>query len=108
MRTFLLSVVAIVAIATPTVAILWYPIDINDPYVQEIGKRAVTEHVKQTNDTITFNRVLSGEKQERIGLYSRLIIGASSNDGREGKYEAVAHQTDWGEKQSLLSFKPAN
>ena len=36
MRSFLLAVHAIVAIyvlATPTMAILWYPVDVNDPYV---------------------------------------------------------------------------
>ena len=68
----------------------------------------MTEHVKQTNDTIKFIKVVSGEKQERLGLYFRLIIDASNNDGRDGNYQAVAYQRDWGEKLSLVSFKPAN
>ncbi|RLN36245.1 hypothetical protein C2845_PM03G10990 [Panicum miliaceum] len=89
-------------------AIYWHPIDASDPYVQEIGKWAVAEHVRQTNDTIKFIKVVSGEKQERISLYFRLIIDASKNDGGDGTYEAVAHQMDLGEKLSLLSFKPAN
>jgi hypothetical protein len=65
MRTGLLFAIAAIAIsvAAPTMADLggWYPIDVNNSDMQEPGRRAVAEHVKQANDGIRFNKVVSGK-----------------------------------------------
>ncbi|CAL5085971.1 unnamed protein product [Urochloa decumbens] len=112
MRASLLLAVAIVAIyvlSTPAMAVLeWIPVDSKDPQIEEYGKWAVQEHVKQTNDPIKFNKLVSADKKILIGFYFRLIIDASNNNGTDGKYQAVVHQMDWGEKLSLVSFNPAN
>ncbi|TVU38292.1 hypothetical protein EJB05_11652, partial [Eragrostis curvula] len=96
MRTILPFLIAIYLITTPTIAI---PVDINDPDVQELGRWAVTEHI-ESKDGIQFNKVGS--------LHYDLIIGASNNEGKDGKYKAVVHVRDGRNKHFLVSFKPAN
>ncbi|OEL22738.1 hypothetical protein BAE44_0016241 [Dichanthelium oligosanthes] len=113
MRTGLLFVIAVIAIsvATPTMADLgdWYPINFNNPEIQEFGRWTVAEHVKQASDGIKFNKLVSA-KQKLAGLavYFDLIIDAWNSDGKDAKYEAVLHQRDWMDKRTLMSFKPAN
>ncbi|TVU01256.1 hypothetical protein EJB05_53295, partial [Eragrostis curvula] len=41
-------------------------------------------------------------------LHYDLIIDASNNEGKDGKYEAVVHVRDGRNKHFLVSFKPAN
>lgn len=111
MRISLLFVVAVVAIyvfATPTNATMASPVDINDPYIQRIGRWAVTEHVKQTNDNIKFTKVVSGRKDRTLGINYDLIIDASNSKGKNEKYEAELYQLDRGDKLSLLSFSSAD
>ncbi|KAL6645076.1 hypothetical protein ACP70R_016684 [Stipagrostis hirtigluma subsp. patula] len=113
MRTSLLLVAiaaTIYLVATPATSISddgWSPIeDISNPGIQEIGGWAVEEHVKQTNDSLKFSRVVSGEMQISRANF-RLIIDASNNDGNSVEYEALVYQMDWGLRR-LLSFRRAN
>lgn len=112
MRTGLLLAIVVVAIsvAIPTMANLgeWHPININDPEIQELGKWAVAEHVKQANDGIKFDKLESGKQQVGGGVSFDLIIDAWNNDGKVAKYEAMLHVRDWRDKRTLLSFKLAN
>ncbi|RCV10494.1 hypothetical protein SETIT_2G116300v2 [Setaria italica] len=125
MRTTILVVIAIVAIqivATPSMAGVtggrfikpagvpggYSPWNINDPHVQELGGWAVSEHVKEANDGLKFNKVVSGDVQVVAGLNYRLIIDAFDSNGKDAKYEAVVWEKDWINFRKLLSFKPAN
>ncbi|GJN11266.1 hypothetical protein PR202_ga29444 [Eleusine coracana subsp. coracana] len=46
------------------------PVDINDPYIQNLGKWAVAQHVKQANDGIKFNKVNHAEvKPQATNIY---------------------------------------
>lgn len=98
-------VLAVYVVAAPTTATL---VDINDPYIQNLGKWAVAEHVKQANDGIKFNKVVSGDKGPAwvVGISYDLIIDASNRDGKDTKYKAVITKSDWGRKPVLKSFKP--
>ncbi|TVU01252.1 hypothetical protein EJB05_53291, partial [Eragrostis curvula] len=91
MRTILLFVAGAIAIylaATPTTAIP-IPANIDDPLVQDLGSWAVIEHVKQANDGIKFNKVVSGVQTfPGLGYNFDLIIDALNRDGKHGKYEA--------------------
>jgi hypothetical protein len=110
MRTGLLFVVAVAAIhafAASTMAETT-PINVNDPVYQEIARWAVAEHVKQANDRLKFNKLVSGETEVSLGYLFHLIIDASGPDGRDAKYTAVVRESTWGGRLSLWSFKPAN
>ncbi|TVU01244.1 hypothetical protein EJB05_53283, partial [Eragrostis curvula] len=84
---FVVCFIAIYLITTPTTAI---PVDIDNPSIQGLGRWAVKEHVKQANDGIKFNKVVSGDKYPDIelGTHYDLIIDALNSDGKNGKYEA--------------------
>ncbi|OEL22743.1 hypothetical protein BAE44_0016236 [Dichanthelium oligosanthes] len=89
MRTGLLFSIAVIAIsvAIPTMADLgeWHLININDPDMQELGRWAVAEHVKQANDGIKFNKLVSGREQVAVGINFDLIIDAWNSDGKDAK-----------------------
>ncbi|TVU47993.1 hypothetical protein EJB05_07612, partial [Eragrostis curvula] len=105
MRTGLLfAVAAMVAyiVVAPATAIRpgsFYPIDnINDPHIQELGRWAVTEHNKQANAGLTFNRVVSGQQQVVSGMRYRLNIDASNPNGN---YRADIYEQSWTNTQIL-------
>ncbi|GJN11267.1 hypothetical protein PR202_ga29445 [Eleusine coracana subsp. coracana] len=115
MRTSLLFAIVVVAIyidATPSTAVpdTWTPIpdkEINDSDIQGLGGWAVTEHVKQANDGIKFNRVVSGYIRKAYrGVNYRFVIDASNKDGKEARYGAVLYDKDWRGSRALISFKP--
>ncbi|CAL5061975.1 unnamed protein product [Urochloa decumbens] len=107
----LLFAIALIAIsvAIPTMADLgeWHPIDINDPDIQELGRWAVAEHVKQAKDGIKFNKLVNGKQQVSGVVSFDFIIDAWNSDGKDAKYEALLYLRDWRDKRTLLSFKPA-
>jgi hypothetical protein len=60
------------------------------PLVQELGRWAVTEHVKQAKDGLEFWSVSSASKQVADALTTyRLTVQAVNRDVRDGKYMAV-------------------
>ncbi|KAG0552251.1 hypothetical protein BDA96_01G492400 [Sorghum bicolor] len=83
-------------------------VNINDPHVQEVGRWAVSEHVKKANDGLKFSRVVSGQYQVVEGFNYRLIIDATDSHGKDAKYEAVVWEKEWENFLQLTSFKPAN
>ncbi|EER95296.2 cysteine proteinase inhibitor 8 [Sorghum bicolor] len=83
-------------------------VNINDPHVQEVGRWAVSEHVKKANDGLKFSRVVSGQYQVVEGFNYRLIIDATDSHGKVAKYEAVVWEKEWENFLQLTSFKPAN
>jgi hypothetical protein len=114
MRTILpLStiVVAIYIATTPATSVpdAWAPIpdnEIRDTDVQNLGRWAVGEHVREAQDGIRFNKVLSGSIRKAYqGVNYRLIIAASNNNGKEGQYEAKLYERG---SRILLYFKPAS
>lgn len=86
----------------------WKPIkNVNDPHVQEIGRWAVSEHIKTANDGLGFGRVVSGEEQIVAGKNYRLRIQATKVGGQKAMYRAVVYEQLTNTRQ-LLSFDPAN
>ncbi|MQM15186.1 hypothetical protein Taro_048125 [Colocasia esculenta] len=77
--------------------------DIDDPYVQEIGKFAVEEHNKQAGQGLVFVRVVSGEQQVVAGTNYKLVI-AAEDAGATNKYEAVVYDKPWENFRELTSF----
>ncbi|TVU38290.1 hypothetical protein EJB05_11650, partial [Eragrostis curvula] len=109
MRTILLFVTGAIAIYLITTLTTARPLDINNPFVQEVGNWAVMEHVKQAKDGIKFNKVVRADQNALgLGINYDLIIDASNNDGKDGKYEANVYLRDWADKRTLLAFQPAN
>ncbi|TVU38279.1 hypothetical protein EJB05_11639, partial [Eragrostis curvula] len=117
MRTSILFAGVAVAIyiaasATPTTAVpdTWTLIpdgEIQDPDIQDLGKWAVMEHVKQADDGIKFIKVVSGYIRKRYkGVNYRFVIDATNSDGKEVQYEAVLYNGDWRTSRLLISFKP--
>ncbi|CAM0871889.1 unnamed protein product [Alopecurus aequalis] len=114
MKTFslLLVLVAAVAVAYPVATsaqVSWYPIgDVNEPHVQELGRWAVAEHVKQAHDGLKFSKVTSGEEQSDAGVKYHLVIEALNGDGKQGRYEAFLVEEVRSNTRTLISFTPAN
>ncbi|KAJ0973625.1 hypothetical protein J5N97_015590 [Dioscorea zingiberensis] len=87
----------------------WSPIkDVNDTYVQEIGKYAVTEHNKAANTSLEFQKVLSGETKVVSGIDYRLIISAKDGGAQLSQYQALVWDKAWLKFRQLISFKPIN
>ncbi|KQK22992.1 putative cysteine proteinase inhibitor 7 [Brachypodium distachyon] len=113
MRTcnlLLLLVVAGIAVVYPVATSaeeFWYPIDVNDPHVQELGKWAVIEHVKKAHDGLTFSKVTRGEEQDVGGVKYRLSIEAVQGSGTVGKYSTVLIEEPRSKTRNLISFAPA-
>ncbi|CAL4888759.1 unnamed protein product [Urochloa decumbens] len=110
MRAGLLSTIAVVAISVAILPMAFgglYPIDINNSHVQELARWAVSEHVKQANDGIKFNKLVSGNQRVgRLGIITfDLIIDAWNNNGKGARYEALLDKRYWWGKRTLLSFK---
>ncbi|KAJ1291554.1 hypothetical protein BS78_02G324300 [Paspalum vaginatum] len=95
--------------------------DINDPHIQEVGRFAVTEHVKEANDGIKFKKVVSGDMEndssgasfnraesDKVLTMYTLVIDASKSDGKDAQYKAVVYERSWWKGLTLLSFRPAN
>jgi hypothetical protein len=111
MGTSLLVAVAVYAHVTPiAVATVfpWHPIpNITDPHIQELGRWAVQEHVRQANDGLTFKSIVSGE-YESIGIAGDessylLTIDAVNRDGMDSDYVAAVKEIIWMYRY-LLSF----
>ncbi|MQM02766.1 hypothetical protein Taro_035539 [Colocasia esculenta] len=77
--------------------------DIDDPYVQEIGKFVVEEHNKQAGQGLVFVRVVSGEQQVVSGTNYKLVV-AAEDAGATNKYEAVVYDKPWENFRELTSF----
>jgi hypothetical protein len=82
--------------------------DINDPYIQEIGRWAVEEHDKQANDNLKFLKVLSGMHQTVEGENYQVLIQVVKADGNDGKYNAEVFDQVWTKTRKLTSFGPIN
>ncbi|KQK22923.1 hypothetical protein BRADI_1g70100v3 [Brachypodium distachyon] len=111
-RLLLLAVVTIVAVVYPVATSAeqpWYPIDgedITKPFFQTLGKWAVTEHVKQTQHFLKFDKVFSGERQELSeGMKYHFVIIALNGGGNTGRYDAELIE---GNPRRLISFAPPN
>ncbi|KAF8664574.1 hypothetical protein HU200_054757 [Digitaria exilis] len=96
MRTGLLvAIVAVVIynVATLTMAIPggeWSPVP-TTLGIQDLGRWAVTEHVKKANDGIKFIKVVSAKSNDDN---FDLIIEASNSNGKDAKYEAEVYVMD--------------
>ncbi|KAF7097175.1 hypothetical protein CFC21_099023 [Triticum aestivum] len=114
MRTcsLLLLIAATVAVAYPVATfaqVAWYPIGgVNEPHVQELGKWAVAEHVKQAHDGLKFIKVMSGEKAPDAGVKYHLIIKAFNSNNKPVRYEAFLVEEIRSNTRNLISFSPVN
>ncbi|XP_010256520.1 PREDICTED: cysteine proteinase inhibitor 1-like [Nelumbo nucifera] len=84
----------------------WQPIkDVEDPHVQELARFVITQHNKEANTNLKFQKVVRGETQVVAGTKYRLIVAA--NDGHAtNNYEAVVWEKPWEiSGRTLTSFK---
>jgi hypothetical protein len=92
MRTCILLIVAMAAIAMPKVlcddGYVEIP-DINDYKVQGLGRWAVYEYDSQDQGRIKFNKILRGREDSS---WFKLIINGSSSDTIYRNYEASVYQ----------------
>nr|CAB3474017.1 unnamed protein product [Digitaria exilis] len=93
---FVVGVIAIYLTSTPTTTAT--PVDITDPDIQDLGRWAVTEHVKKANDGIKFKSVVSADQTNGadFGQYYGLVIDALDGHGKDGKYKAQVRFRDFG------------
>ena len=78
--------------------------NLDDPYVQEIAKFAITEHDKETKDHLELVKVLKGEFQVVSEINYRLTI--STNDTHH--YETVIFDNKRMHQRSLTFFIPVS
>jgi hypothetical protein len=87
----------------------WRPIkDVNDPYIQELGGWAVSEHVRQANDGLRFGEVVSGDEQVVSGMNYMLMIEATNGAGKIATYGAAVYEQEWTKTRKLLAFAVGN
>lgn len=78
--------------------------NLTDPHILDIANFAVTQHNKETNSNLIFERVIKGKIGVVEGLEYHLIIEAK--DGTNiCKYEAVVWEMEWLHFRNLTSFK---
>ncbi|CAH2064982.1 unnamed protein product [Thlaspi arvense] len=88
----------------------WGPVrDIKDPHVEFIAKFAISEHNKQNNSGLRFQKkVVSGDMQPVSGMNYRLVFDVSDgDDGGSKTYEAQVYQACL-DCRALAYFKPVN
>ena len=83
----------------------WRPIkDVNSAEVQDVAQFAVSEHNKQANDKLQYQKVVRGHTQVVAGTNYRLVIAAK--DGAVlGNYEAFVWDKPWEQFRNLTSFR---
>ena len=83
----------------------WHPIkDLKSEEVQDVSQFAVSEHNKQANDKLQYQRVVRGHTQVVAGTNYRLVIEAK--DGAVlGNYEALVWDKPWMNFRNLTSFR---
>ncbi|WVZ57396.1 hypothetical protein U9M48_007785 [Paspalum notatum var. saurae] len=106
------AVVALCSSAAPTASAAivggWRPImDVSDPHIQELGSWAVSEHVKEAADGLSFTKVVSGEQQVVAGMNYKLEIEATDAAGKSATYQAAVYE-GLSSQRRLLSFKPTH
>ena len=79
--------------------------NMSDPHIAEIGEFAISEHNKETNSRLAFNRVIKGKIQVVAGSNYKLVVEAKDGN-KVGKYEAVVWEKVWENFLKLTSFKP--
>jgi len=83
----------------------WAEIEnVTDPYVQDLGKWAVTEHNKQSGEGLEFGKVVRGRQQVVAGMNYSLEIETKGPASRF--YEAGLFVSLPPEKRQLKSFTP--
>ncbi|CAM0875744.1 unnamed protein product [Alopecurus aequalis] len=79
--------------------------NVDAPYIQELGKWALAEHVKQANDGLRFDKVVDGKFQVVVGLNYVLVINAANDaDGTEERHTAQVYLHYWTNTRQLVSF----
>ncbi|XP_051210790.1 cysteine proteinase inhibitor 6-like [Lolium perenne] len=87
----------------------WQPIkNINEKHIQELGAWAVLEHGRYVNCRLWFHEVVSGKQQLVSGMNYELIIDASDDAGKHGKYKAEVYEQESTNTRKLLSFSKAD
>ena len=82
----------------------WAEIEnVTEPYVQDLGKWAVTEHNKQSGEGLEFGKVVRGRQQVVAGMNYSLEI---ETKGPSRFYEAGLFVSLPPEKRQLKSFTP--
>jgi hypothetical protein len=66
--------------------------DVMDPHIQELGSWAVAEHTKETNEGLTFIKVVSGKQQVVSGMNYRLIIEMANGPTSNSMYDVVVYE----------------
>ncbi|CAJ2655900.1 unnamed protein product [Trifolium pratense] len=83
--------------------------NINDPYVIEIARFAVTEHNKGLRTKLHFMKVIRGESQVVAGINYRLKLSASyGSSSRVDPYVAEVLDRPQQHFRNLTSFSPVN
>ncbi|GAU26639.1 hypothetical protein TSUD_102470 [Trifolium subterraneum] len=87
------------------ISVSYNPIkDINDPYVIEIARFAVTAYNKRAGAKLEFKTVIKGESKNVIKTYYRLNLSAN-NGSISNDYEAVVVDVPFNHHRHLISFK---
>ncbi|KAF8698419.1 hypothetical protein HU200_035158 [Digitaria exilis] len=81
--------------------------DVNDPHIQELGRWAVSEHVKVANDGLRFVKVVSGREQAYYGVSYELVTEATNGAGKSAAYGAVVYELE-NKTRELMAFRPTN
>lgn len=81
--------------------------DVNDPHVQELGRWAVSEHVKLANDGLRFVKVVSGREEVYYGVNYELVIETTIGAEKSATYGAVVYEME-NKMLELLAFRPTN
>ncbi|KAL8097543.1 cysteine proteinase inhibitor 4-like [Apium graveolens] len=78
--------------------------DTSPPEIQAIAKFAVCKHNNEAKKSITYLKIVKGEKQVVAGIYYRLIIEAKDVNEMLQHYEAIVYVKAGTDSKKLVSF----
>ncbi|KAL9236566.1 hypothetical protein vseg_011218 [Gypsophila vaccaria] len=79
--------------------------DLNEPYVQEIARFAVSKHNQLDGTNLVYVRILKGDAQVVAGTNYRLQISAKDSSSLRD-YLALVYDRPWDNFRNLSSFLP--
>ncbi|CAL9062905.1 unnamed protein product [Musa banksii] len=67
---------------------------------------AISDHKQETNEHLTWDKVVKGETQLVSGLQYKLLVMTKNEMDVSARYEAVVWEKEWMNFRKLVSFNP--
>ncbi|CAL9129499.1 unnamed protein product, partial [Musa acuminata var. zebrina] len=78
---------------------------VDEPHIHDIiVVFAISDHKQETNEHLTWDKVVKGETQLVSGLQYELLVMTKNEMDVSARYEAVVWEKEWMNFRKLVSF----